>query len=319
MATTHANPTPLADAASYDAAEAICRRHAKSFHFASKFLSKPKRRHAFAVYAFCRSVDDAVDSVGADDAKREKLAEFDGILDEVYAGRMPSALRGEQRWALEAFGHTVQACGIERALFDDLLTGVRMDLEQTRFADWQALEKYCYHVAGVVGLMMCRVFGLADKTAEPNAIAMGNAMQLTNILRDVGEDWQRGRLYIPQDELERFGVMEKDIAAGRVTRPWTELMQYQIARAERFYREGASGIEKLPNDGPRRTAAVMAVVYGGILDKIEQNGFDVFSQRAALSLPEKIARVPMAKRLWSRRPFEPVPQMFKLVTRGMEP
>ncbi|MEM6313267.1 MAG: phytoene/squalene synthase family protein [Planctomycetota bacterium] len=317
MATTFA--TPAADSASYDAAEAICRRHAKSFHFASYFLPKAKRRHAFAVYAFCRSVDDAVDSVGTDDEKHAKLAEFDGVLDALYAGKIPTALRGEARWALEAFAHTVHVCEIERERFDELLTGVRMDLTQTRFADWLALEKYCYHVAGCVGLIMCRVFGLRETSAEKNAVALGNAMQLTNILRDVREDWERGRLYLPLDELERFGVTEADVAAGRVDEDWAGLLDYQIGRAKELYRTGAAGIDKLPDDGSRRTASVMAVVYGGILDKIEQAGYDVFSRRIALTTPQKLSRVPMARRLWNRRPFEPVPQLFKLVTRGMEP
>lgn len=320
MASSYAKPAAGAlHPAAYNAAEAITRRHAKSFHFASFFLPKEIRRHAFAVYAFCRNVDDTVDAAGDPDTKRRKLDEADRMLDAIYDGRMPDGLRGERLWAVEAFAETVQQCGIERRLFDELLTGVRIDLNQSRFADWIELERYCYHVAGVVGVMMCRVFGLKDRSAEPQAIAMGNAMQMTNILRDVGEDYRRGRVYLPQDELARFGVSEQDLAAGRVTPQWVELMRYQMDRTKRLYREGASGIHKLPPNGARRTASVMAVVYAGIVDKIETLGFDVFSQRAALNGGEKLARLPMARRLWTRRPHEPVPQFTKLVTRGMQP
>lgn len=270
----------------------MCRRHAKSFHFASHFLPRDKRYAAYAVYAFCRTMDDAVDCAPPGQAEAA-LHAFCRRLDDVYAGRLDVAADDP----LRAFESVVREYGVPQRHFLDLADGCRMDLTVTRYADWPALEGYCYRVAGVVGLIMSRVFRLPDPAAEPRAVAMGNAMQLTNILRDVREDWERGRVYLPQGEMARFGVTESDLAAGRVTDGFRSLMAFQVTRARALYADGAAGLASLPPDGSRGTAAVMSTVYGGILDDIERRGYDVFSGRAHLSTARKLARLPTAWRL----------------------
>ncbi|MGC4031743.1 MAG: phytoene/squalene synthase family protein [Tepidisphaeraceae bacterium] len=285
--------TPDAD---FAAARDICRRHAKSFYFASHFLPREKRLHAYAVYAFCRLLDDAVDEASDNATRVARLVKFDELLDSLYAGDLPDEPI-EQDKALRAFAATVNACEIPKRLFQELAEGCRMDLTNNIYADWPALETYCYHVAGVVGVIMCHVFGLADPAAHRKAIAMGNAMQVTNILRDIKEDLAMNRIYLPQDELARFGVTEAGLRAGRVTTEFVELMRFEIARARALYAEGADGLRLIPNDGSRYTAAVMSSVYGGILGAIERQNYDVFSRRARLNGVQKIKKLFVARRL----------------------
>ena len=280
----------------YAAARAICRRHAKSFYFASHFLPHDKRRHAYAVYAFCRLLDDAVDEAADNTARVRQLVVFDELLEAVYAGDLPDE-DTERDHAIGAFATTVKACAVPQRLFQDLAEGCRMDLTVMRYADWPALEHYCYHVAGVVGLIMCHVFGVTDATAHAQAVAMGNAMQLTNILRDVGEDLGRGRVYLPQDDMARHGVTDASLNAGDVSEGFVALMRFQIARARALYADGVTGLAALPDDGSRFTAAVMSTVYGGILDAIEAQQYDVFKRRARLNGWQKLARLATAWKL----------------------
>ncbi len=172
-----------------------------------------------------------------------------------------------------------------------------MDLTIRRYDTWVDLETYCYRVAGVVGLMMCGVFGLKNADARQNAITLGNAMQLTNILRDVGEDYQRGRIYLPLEDLQQFGYTETDLAAGVVNDCFIRLMRHEIAKARQWFVQGAAGLKYLPNDGSRLTASAMGVIYAGILGAIERQGYDVFRRRASISTLQKIARLPAAWRL----------------------
>lgn len=280
----------------YFGARDICRRHAKSFYFASHFLPKEKRFHAYAVYAFCRLLDDAVDKANDNATRVARLVWFDDMLDSLYAGDLPEDPI-EQDKALRAFANTVNVCGIPKRLFQELAEGCRMDLTVATYADWPALEKYCYHVAGVVGVIMCHVFGLHDEAAHAKAIAMGNAMQVTNILRDVKEDLAMDRIYLPQEDLERFGVTRQELEAGRVTPQFIELMKFEIARARQLYADGARGLAMIPNDGSRYTAAVMSTVYGGILDAIERQNYDVFTRRARLNGVQKIRKLFTARGL----------------------
>ncbi len=293
---------------SWHAAGSICRRHAKSFYFASYFLPKPKRRAAYAVYSFCRLLDDAVDTRPGREA--EGIAEFERILDSVYLDELDHLPKDEPGLALRAFQATVREHDIPRVLFVELAEGCRMDLTISRYTTWRDLEVYCYHVAGVVGLMMSCIFGPIDESTREQAVTMGNAMQLTNILRDVKEDFDRGRIYLPAEDMERFHVSEADLAAGRTTREFIELMQFEIARARSLYRSGAAGLCKLADDGSRTTAAAMAVIYSGILCSIEAQQYDVFSRRAHLSMLQKLARVPLARRLARRQDGAPIPEVF---------
>lgn len=310
MAATDPIPPELADA--YDAARAICRHHAKSFYFASHFLPQPKRDHAYAVYAFCRLLDDAAD----EEPSIESVERFVGVLDASYRGTglprvsLPDDVPEAGGQALRAFAHTIHACAIPKQYFRDLADGCRMDFTIARYATWPDLEQYCYRVAGVVGLIMCHVFDVRDAAARSQAIAMGNAMQLTNILRDVGEDAARGRIYLPVEDLDRFGVDEATIVAGRATPAFVELIRFEIARARSLYLDGSRGLSSIADDGSRLTACVMACVYGGILGAIERQRHDVFFRRASLLLPQKLARLPAAWRLRRCERGEAVPDVW---------
>lgn len=346
LAPLPAESDPL-DQTAFLAARAICQRHARSFYFASHFLPVPKRYAAYAVYAFCRLMDDAVDraedgcdgpapntlatrsggegdlaceaaSGGESDGRAARLTvvldAFLATLDAAYAGRLdlpadPSH-RSEPQRALHAFALTVRRYGIPKQHFVELAEGCRMDLTVNRYATWPDLEQYCYRVAGVVGLIMCPVFGLSDPAAERQAVQMGNAMQLTNILRDVREDWDRGRLYLPLEDLARFGYTEADVAGRVVDDRFRALIRFEVDRARTLYRQGSAGLCHLANDGSRLTASAMAVIYAGILGAIERQGGDVYRSRAHLTTAQKLARLPRAWRLARRDPGEPLPDAF---------
>ena len=279
------------DPTAFAAARAICQRHAKSFYFASKFLPRAKRDAAYAVYAFCRLMDDAVDESA--EPERE-LAVFLITLDAVYAGEVPPQKNDEATAAVHAFVTTKDVYQIPKAYFVDLAEGCRMDLTVTRYATWPDLEKYCYHVAGVVGLIMSCVFGLSNEAAKAQAVQMGNAMQLTNILRDVKEDYARGRIYLPAVDMERFGYTEEDLSRGVVNEAFARLMKFEIARARSLYQSGAAGLQFLEGFSSRLTASAMAVIYSGILGAIERQGYDVYARRAGISKVQKMSRIPRA-------------------------
>lgn len=263
----------------------ITRRHARSFYFASHTLPAAKQAAAYAIYAFCRHVDDLLDEGGLSSAAGRAGAELElnGVLDRLYAG----AATGLPLAA--AFREAVQDYGIPSQPFRDLIHGVCLDREPLRLETWDELRHYAYHVASVVGLVMCPVLGLRDRAAEERAVELGIAMQLTNILRDVREDWERGRRYLPAEEMRRFGVTDDDLAAGRVTEGFRALMRFQISRAREFYRSSEAGIPALAPDGSQFTVWLMRWVYAGILEEIERQDYDVFRRRAA---------VPGWRKLW---------------------
>lgn len=328
-ALTHSVPADSIDATAFAAARNICRRHARSFFFASAFLPIAKRNAAYAVYAFCRLMDDAIDepalkegfappsTVGvsccSSGSLDRTLSLFCDRLDEIYEHRLELPLpefRDESQHALHAFGQTVHRYQIPKQHFLDLAEGCRMDLTVSRYATWGALEKYCYCVAGVVGLIMCCILGVSHSDAGRHAVQMGKAMQLTNILRDIKEDGNRGRLYLPLEDLARFKVTQTDLSAGIVTANIRALMKFEISRARELYREGAEGLCWLAGDGSRLTASAMAVIYSGILRAIEQQDYDVFSRRAHLSLSQKFRRLAPAWRLARRTSDMPAPKVF---------
>jgi 15-cis-phytoene synthase len=281
----HVTPLPsqsLLEARGARICRGITRHYARTFYFASACLPRATRAHAYAVYGFCRwadnGVDDASDRLEA--ARRLDLART--VLDLAYS-------HAEAPPGLLAFRRTVRLRSIPRHLFDALLDGMEMDLDITRYADFAELDRYCYRVAGVVGLMMTHVFGYRSEQCWPNALALGRAMQLTNILRDIAEDFRIGRIYLPQDELVKFGVAEAQIAEGRVDDNFRAMMRFQIDRARRYYEESEGGIPWLVGDSSRLTVRVMGRLYGGILGAIERQGLDVFRTRARVSTPRKLA------------------------------
>jgi phytoene synthase len=263
----------------------VCRRitghYAKTFYFASHCLPRGTRRHAYAVYGFCRWADNAVDEAeDVEDAVR-RLDHVRRTLELAYAdGPAPPGVL--------AFRRTVAERAIPKRLFDDLLDGMAMDLTIDRYPDFEALDLYCYRVAGVVGLMMTLVFGYRDPSCVPRALALGRAMQLTNILRDIGEDLGRGRVYLPQDELARFGVPEGNLAEAIVDDAFRDLMRFQIERARAAYAEAGRGVPLLIGAASRLTVRVMARLYGAILDEIERIDYDVFHTRAHVPTPRKL-------------------------------
>lgn len=264
----------------------VCRRvtrhHARTFYFASACLPRATRTHAYAVYGFCRWADDGVDQARDRAEAAVQLDRARDSLDRAYGtGPVPPGLA--------AFRRTALGRGIPRPLFDDLLDGMAMDLDIDRYADWPALDRYCYRVAGVVGLMMTYIFGYRSERCFPQAIALGTAMQLTNILRDIAEDWGRGRVYLPQDEMARFGVSEAQIGEGRFDDNFRALVRFQIDRARRLYAEAEAGIPWLVGDSSRLTVRVMSRTYGGILGAVERLDGRVLADRARVSTPRKLA------------------------------
>jgi phytoene synthase len=210
-----------------------------------------------------------------------------------------AALNGEETGepTLPALADTVKRFGIERRYFHELLDGTEMDQGKTRYATFEELYRYCYHVASVVGLVVLPVFGYKDQAAVVPAEACGIAFQLTNILRDVQEDAGLGRVYLPGEDLRRFGVEEGDLMAGRMSPEFVELMRFEAARAREYYVKARPLLGMIEADS-RGTLAVMIGIYGGLLEKIEAKGYQVFAEKIRLSTAEKLWLV--AKN-WRRR------------------
>jgi phytoene synthase len=260
---------------------ALTRAHAKSFYFSSVALPRAKKDAAYAVYAFCRFADDLLDEPPAA-GKPPSKSRLRETLAGLYAGRaleLPFA---------RAFHETIARYGIDARLFEELIEGVCMDAGPVRIRNFEELHLYCYRVASVVGLMMSHIFGLKVEGGRDRAIEMGVAMQLTNILRDVREDLEMGRIYLPADELEQFGLSESTLRAGQADERWVEFMKFQVERARAYYCAGEAGIPLLEPDGSQFTVALMSTVYAGILDEIERVDYDVFRGRVHVGFGRKL-------------------------------
>jgi phytoene synthase len=284
--------SPLAEAG-YRAARDVARSHAKSFSLASYALAEPERRAAFALYAFCRHLDDLVDESTVTDAA-EGLAEARWLVGELF--HRPSTPTSALGWCwphgddqLEALRDTLRRYPIEEAPFHELLHGLRSDLHRPRFEHTHELLTYCDRVAGTVGLMLLPVLGVVDPRARAAAVDLGRAMQLTNVLRDVREDLERGRRYLPAVELAAFQLSDRDLERGTVDERFVAFMRAQIARARTLYARAERGLAFIPSRRGRVLVAAMGRVYGGILGAIERQGYDVFSRRAHVGLLGKLA------------------------------
>lgn len=267
-------------AAAYARCEEITRAHSRTFFMASGLLPPAKRRAARALYAFCRISDDLIDRAGENGLAQ--LEEWQRCALAASPCDDPVAL---------AWTHTRIVYDIPVRYAEQLIAGVARDVVAKRYAVFADLAAYCYGVASTVGLMAMHIIGYAGREAIPYAVKLGIALQLTNILRDVGEDWQAGRLYLPQDELADHGLTEADIARGRVDDRWRTFMRFQIARARRLYAEAMPGIALLDASG-RFAIAAAAELYRAILDDIEKHDYNVFNRRAHVSTVEKLARLP---------------------------
>lgn len=258
----------------------ITRQFARSFYLASLFLPKDKKYASYAVYAICRLSDETVDGI-SNSGQEDRLREMERKISAAYAGDKT----GEP--LLAAFQRVVNSYKIPKEYFDALVEGMRMDLEIKRYRNFPSLYEYCYRVAGVVGLIMLKIFGYNDRAAQDYAVKLGIAMQLTNILRDINEDFSRGRIYLPLDEMAGFGVSERQIAEGRNDERLKNLLRFQIARNREFYNQSLAGIKLINNPLCRFAALNMKEIYSGILDSIEKNNYDVFTRRAHVSKLKK--------------------------------
>lgn len=268
-------------ASSLKACRIVTKHHAKSFYFASFPLPKYKRYGAFVVYAYCRYIDDIIDE--AEDAELAPTEDFlRRELDEILAGK------DGQDFA-PALREVVKKFGIPKQLWHDLIHGCCLDRGPQLIKDYEELELYCYYVASVVGLIMCCVFGIKDARALPHALEMGIALQLTNIMRDVDEDWKKGRCYIPHSILSEFELCYEDLDKRSHDERWARLSSYMIEKAWSFYEKGSRGLQAIPEDGSQQCARIMARVYAGILDRISARDGNLFQGRAYVPITQKIA------------------------------
>jgi phytoene synthase len=271
-----------------------------SFYYSFLVLPPRKRKAIVAVWDFCRAVDDAVDLIEVgrlppfDPAQAGSgggpLARWREELNACYTGREPATAQGK---ALQPY---IREFSLPRQPFEDLIDGVQMDLSHARYPTFHALAEYCRRVASTVGLICIEIFGYRDPGTRAYAVNLGMALQMTNIIRDVAADLAQGRLYLPAEDLSRFGVSEDDLRAGVVTPSIRDLLRFECERARYYYRCAA---DELPAADARSLVAaeIMGGIYFGILRRIERSGYDVFSRRIRVPRP---ARALIALRFWVR-------------------
>jgi phytoene synthase len=251
-----------------------------SFYYAFLFLPPPKRAAITAFYAFCREVDDVVDDVADPSVAASKLAWWAGEVGQLFAGQPSHPV-------MRALQPHIEPYNITAAHLTAVIEGCQMDLQQNRYLDYPALERYCHLVAGVVGEVAARIFGQTTDLTTAYAHAMGQAFQLTNIIRDVGEDAMRGRIYLPVNELQQFDVKANDILKRVYSEQFVSLMQFQADRAHQLYDQA---LAMLPAQDKRtqKPGLMMANIYRALLREIERDGFQVLHQRTSLTPIRKL-------------------------------
>jgi len=260
-----------------------------SFYYSFLFLPPNRRRAITALYAYCREVDDVVDECLDPQIAATKLVWWRTELDRLYAGKPEHPVTQALLPVLKEF-----ALPQEQLL--EIIDGMQMDLQQTRYLDFKALSLYCYRVASVVGLLAAEIFGYTDRATQKYAHDLGMAFQLTNIIRDVGEDARRGRVYLPIDELQRFNVPVADILNSRYSDNFKALMEFQIERAEQYYAQAMSQLPAADRKS-QRPGLVMAAIYRTVLEEIKRDGCQVLSQRTSLT---PIRKLWIAWRTWAK-------------------
>ena len=331
------NPPDPADAPAFRAARDACRRHGADFYFATAFLPPAKRDAAHAVFAFWRMIGDAMESGGGADAgsgpalrhrplgvargptavvsgaggccspnaQDQRLALFRDRLNDLYEGRLELPAvpgRSQEHHVLHAFSVAARRYQIPRECFVELAEARRSDQAVTRYATWSSLQRYCARAGGAAAVAVGCVLGVTHSGAADYAAGAGTAAVLTKVLRDLKPDLARGHVYLPLEDLAAFRYSERDLAAGVVNDAFRKLMRFEIDRARRLYREAADGLCWVAGDGSRFAAAALLAWQSGLLDAIERRGYDVFSQRPALTAGQKLRRLPHAWRLARRRP-----------------
>ena len=264
----------------YEECRLITRREAKNFYYAFLTLPARRRRAIYVAYSFCRYCDDSVDAERSDAEKLRMLAELRDKLNRCYQGQADEPL-------FLGLADVSRQYDIPQEYFREVLAGVESDLVKNRYQNFEELSRYCYQVASVVGLICLQIFGYKDARARQYAIDLGLAMQLTNIARDVKEDLSFDRIYLPQDELARFGYSEEELLAGTCNDAFVNLMRFQARRARDYFR---SGFQLLPYLSPRSRAcpAALGLIYSKVLDRIEDANYNVLDRRVSLSTAEKL-------------------------------
>ena len=264
--------------------DAYCQEKAaksgSSFYYAFLFLPPERRLAITALYAFCREVDDVVDEVSDPSVARIKLAWWRTQVDAMYDGKPDHPVT-------RALQPHLETCHITRERLHAIIDGMEMDLDQTRYLDWPGLKKYCWHAAGVVGELSAGVFGYTDPRTLQYAEKLGLAFQMSNIIRDVGDDARRGRIYIPVNDMQQFGVKASEIIGGEYSDRFTALMKQQTERTRELYREA---VLLLPEADRRaqRPGLMMAAIYHALLDEIERDNWQVLHQRISLTPIRKL-------------------------------
>lgn len=283
----------------YEICRQITAKYSKTFYLGTLLMSQQKRRAIWAIYVWCRRTDELVDGPAAAITTPETLQIWESQLESLFAGQPiedPDV----------ALVDTIQRFGLDIQPFRDMIAGQQMDLYRSRYQTFEELNLYCYRVAGTVGLMSTAVMGVnsAGNTASWNqgkptpdptseAITLGIANQLTNILRDVGEDARRGRIYLPLEDLAKFNYTEQDLFKGVIDDRWRELMRFEIHRTQEFYLKAEKGISYLAPDA-RWPVWASLMLYSQILQEIERNDYDVFQKRAYVPSLKKMRYLPIA-------------------------
>ena len=283
---------------SYEYCREVARHRAKNFYYAFVVLPWEKRKGIYAAYAFCRQCDDYGDGVAPLEEKARLLQQYHGRLAQAYDGR-------PQGPVFTALMDTARRFNIPQEYFQEVISGVEMDLTVSSYQTFEDLYRYCYRVASTVGLICIEIIGYSDPRARQFAIDMGVAMQLTNILRDLKEDSLRNRIYLPLDEMARFDYSEENLHRGVLNRSFEDMMRFQVERARRYF---VSGKRLLPLLSPRSRLcpAVLQGLYLELLCRIEARGYDVFNGRVKLTTPEKVR---LTGKVWLETLLETLPAL----------
>ncbi|MCS0613224.1 presqualene diphosphate synthase HpnD [Massilia kyonggiensis] len=251
-----------------------------SFYYSFLFLPPERRRAITALYAFCREVDDTVDEASDQSVARIKLAWWRNEVTQMYSGTPTHPV-------MLALKPHIQPYDLKQEHLQAIIDGMEMDLDQSRYLDYPNLKKYCWHVAGVVGILSASIFGVTNPQTLKYAETLGLAFQLTNIIRDVGEDARKGRIYLPINELQQFNVTAADLLNARHSEKFEALMKFQADRAQKLYDEAFA---LLPKEDRRaqRPGLMMAAIYRTLLDEIERDGFHVLTQKISLTPLRKL-------------------------------
>ncbi|KAK7387628.1 hypothetical protein VNO78_28553 [Psophocarpus tetragonolobus] len=304
-------PNFLSDA--YEMCGNICAEYAKTFYLGTLLMTEERQKAIWAIYVWCRRTDDLVDGPNAEYMSSAVLDGWEDRLHDIFNGQPYDMLDA-------ALTDTVSKFSLDIEPFRDMIQGMRMDTMKSRYNSFQELYLYCYYVAGTVGLMTVPIMGIAQESVIPvqsvydAALYLGIGNQLTNILRDVGEDALRGRVYLPQDELAQFGLRDKDVFSRKVSERWRKFMKYQITRARFYFNRAEDGVSQLEK-ASRWPVWSSLILYRKILDAIEDNDYDNLTKRAYVGRTKKLLTLPLAytRSLYSNPKTKFRPSLTRLI------